>query len=181
MNSVLLLSNKYSESLDYIAVMASGRVNLSSTNSSQILADSLIDFTNDFFNMAPKETGSLTTSNLLIDNSGYSWKGNLSQLKSFVQNELKLAGDWSSPGGDRKVFESTDTCIKFKWYGQKRKKLVIDRDTDENLLANTLHSLYNKINAVFNTTVSSESFVCGSESITHKSSNAKRMFIIWKK
>ena len=150
--------------------MASGRVNLSSTNSSQILADSLIDFTNDFFNMARKETGSLSASNLLIDNSGYSWKGNLSQLKSFVQNELKLAGVCSSPGGDRKVFEGTDTCIKLKWYGQKRKKLVIDRDTDENLLANTLHSLYNKINGVFNTTFSSESFVCGSGCMTHKSS-----------
>ena len=124
--------------------------------------------------MAPKETGSLFTSNLLIDNSGYSWKGNLSQLKSFVQNELKLAGVWSSPGGDRKVkiFEGTDTCIQLKWYyGQKRKKLVIDRDTDENLLANTLHSLYNKINGVFNTTVPSESFVCGSECMTHKLPN----------
>ena len=124
-------------------MMASERVNLSSTKSSQILAGLLIDFTNDFLNMAPKETGSLSASNLLIDNSGYSWKGNLSQLRRLVQNELKLTGNWSSPGGDRKVFKSTDTRIKIKWYGQKRKKLVIDRDTDENLLANTLHSFCN--------------------------------------
>ena len=88
--------------------MASGRVNLSSTKSSQILTDSLIDFTNDFLNMARKETGSLSASNLLIDNSGYSWKGNLSQLRRFVQNDLKLTGNWSSPGDDRKVFESTE-------------------------------------------------------------------------
>ena len=44
----------------------------------------------------------------------------------------------------------------------KAKKLVIDRDTDKNLLANTLHSLYNKINGVLNTNFPSESFVCGS-------------------
>ena len=48
---------------------------------------------------------------------------------------------------------------------------MIDRDTDENLLANTLHSLYNKISGVLNTTFPSESFVCGGGCMTHESSS----------
>jgi hypothetical protein len=100
--------------------------------------------------MLPNEAGSILISNLSTDDSGYSWKGNLSQLKSFVQNDFKLAGSWSSPGGERKVFNGTSTDITLKCYGQKRKKLVIERDTEENLLANTLNSLYNKNNGGLN-------------------------------
>jgi phosphate/sulfate permease len=47
----------------------------------------------------------------------------------------------------------------------------MERDTEENLLANTLNSLYNKNNRGFNTTAASEGFVCGSESLTYKSTN----------
>jgi hypothetical protein len=84
--------------------MASRRVNLSSANTSQILADSLLDFMNDSFYPHPNEAGSLLISNSSIDNCGYSWKGDFSQLKRFVRNDLNLPGSWSSPGGDRKVF-----------------------------------------------------------------------------
>ena len=51
--------------------MAARRVNLSSTSSSQILADLLLDFMNDSVNMPLNEAGSLLISNLFIDNSGY--------------------------------------------------------------------------------------------------------------
>ena len=84
--------------------MASRRVNLSSAITIQILADSLLDFMNDSSYTLPNEVGSLLISNLSIDNGGYSWKGNVSQLKSFVRNDMKLPGSWSSLGGDRKVF-----------------------------------------------------------------------------
>ena len=48
---------------------------------------------------------------------------------------------------------------------------MIERDTEENLLANTLNSLYDKNNGGFNTTAPSEGFVFGSESLTYKSTN----------
>jgi hypothetical protein len=95
-------------------------------------------------------------------------------IKEFVQNDLKLAGSWSSPGGERKVFNGTSTDITLKWYGQKRKKLVIERNTEENLLANTLNSLYNKNNGGLDTTAASEGFVCGSERLTYKSTNKEK-------
>ena len=52
-------------------------------------------------------------SNLCADASGYFWKGNLSQLKSFVQDVLKLTGKWSSPGGETKQFKSTEIILKW--------------------------------------------------------------------
>jgi hypothetical protein len=51
---------------------------------------------------------------------------------------------------------------------------VIERDTEENLLADTLNSLYDKNNGGFNTTAVSEGFVFGSESLTYKSTNNEK-------
>ena len=76
---------------------------------------------------------------VFIDESCYCWKGNLAQLKSFVQNDLKLIGKWSSPGGETKLFKNTEIILK--WTGQTRKKLIIEKDSEVNLVANTLKSL----------------------------------------
>jgi hypothetical protein len=55
------------------------RKNLSSTSTSQILADSLLDFINDFVNMLPNDRVTEDTSNLIsnlsFDNSACLWKG----------------------------------------------------------------------------------------------------------
>jgi hypothetical protein len=48
------------------------------------------------------------------------------------------------------------------------------KDTEENLLADTLYSLYDKNNGGFNTTAASEGFVFGSESLTYKSTNNEK-------
>ena len=72
------------------------RVNLSSANSSQIFADSLLDFVKDTSDMPINsdecKLPSTLVSNLSINENGYIWKGNLPQLKPFVQNDLKLIG-----------------------------------------------------------------------------------------
>ena len=95
------------------------RVNLSSANSIQILADSLLDFVKDTADMPTNsdesKLPSTLVSNLSINENGYIWKGNLPQLKRFVQNDLKLIGKWSSPGGETKLFKNTE--ISLKWFG----------------------------------------------------------------
>jgi hypothetical protein len=66
--------------------MACRRVNLSSSSTNQILADSLLDFMNDSVKfILPNKAESILISNISIDDSGYSWKGNLSQLKSLFK------------------------------------------------------------------------------------------------
>ena len=115
------------------------RVNLSSANSSQILADSLLDFVKDTADMSTNsdesKLPSTLVSNLSINENGYIWKGNLPQLKRFVQNDFKLIGKWSSPEGETKLFKNTK--ISLKWFGQTRKKLIIEKDTEANLVTNT--------------------------------------------
>ena len=129
------------------------RVNLSSANSSQILADSLLDFVKDTADMPTNsdesKLPSTLVSNLSINENGYIWKGNLPQLKRFVQNDLKLIGKWSWPGGETKLFLK-NTEISLEWFGQTRKKLIIEKDTKANLITNTLNSLCNE--AVLNIT-----------------------------
>ena len=125
---------------------------MSSANSSQILADSLLDFVKDTADMPTNSDESKLPStlvlNLSINENGYIWKGSLPQLKRFVQNDLKLIGKWSSPGGETKLFKNTE--ISLKWFGQTRKKLIVEKDTEANLVTNTLNSLYNE--AVLNIT-----------------------------
>ena len=57
-----------------------------------------------------------------------------------------MTGTWTSPGGDTKQFKSNEVTLK--WSGQKRRKLVIIKDTEANLVANTLINLYNNTNSI---------------------------------
>ena len=41
---------------------------------------------------------------LSYDGKIYRWHGSLKELKSFVEQSLKLYGSWTSPGGEAKVF-----------------------------------------------------------------------------
>jgi hypothetical protein len=133
----MFYSNKLS-----IYLLESSRVNLSSANSSQILANSLLDFMNESVKIPTNNVESKVLSSLVfIDESGYCWKGNLARLKSFVQNDLKLIGKWSLPGGETKLFKNTEIILK--WTGQTRKKLIIEKDSEVNLVANMLKSLCN--------------------------------------
>ncbi|CAB3988650.1 Hypothetical predicted protein [Paramuricea clavata] len=42
--------------------------------------------------------------NLVCLGNEFSWEGTLDGLKAFIQNDLELEGNWSSPGGDVKVY-----------------------------------------------------------------------------
>ena len=99
-------------------------------------ADSLSDFVKDNVDMPTNsdesKLPSTFVSNLSINENVYIWKGNLPQLKCFVENDLKLIGKWSSPGGETKLFKNTE--ISLKWFGQTRKKLVIENDTEAHLV-----------------------------------------------
>ena len=55
-------------------------------------------------------------------------------LKSFVEQILKLQGKWSSPGGDVKLFCDEESKFSIKWYGQRSRKLIIQADSDEHYL-----------------------------------------------
>jgi hypothetical protein len=43
-------------------------------------------------------------------------------------------GKWKSPGGDVKLFTSSNEELVFKWQGLKRKKIEIVKDRDNELL-----------------------------------------------
>ena len=64
------------------------------------------------------------------DGKTYRWTGNLEELKDFIQNDKKLSGMWSPPGGDSKLFKVADE-FSVKWYGRKSKKIVIIKDDAE--------------------------------------------------
>ena len=65
--------------------MENSRVNLSSPNSSQILANSLLDFMNESVKIPTNDVESKVLSSLVfIDESGNCWKGNLAQLKKMT-------------------------------------------------------------------------------------------------
>lgn len=49
-----------------------------------------------------------------------SWTGDFSSLKRFVCDDLKLNGDWSQPGGDKKVFNVGSSSISWR----KNKKVL---------------------------------------------------------
>ena len=83
-------------------------------SSSSSLMDSLVSPPSTRNENEPPST---QLSNLFADESEYLWKGNLSELKRFVQDELKLTGKWSSPGGETKLFKGTDVILK--WSGKK--------------------------------------------------------------
>ena len=85
----------------------------------------------------PEESNETTTtkcSNLIFDGMTYLWIGNLIELKSYLEYHLKLDGVWSLPGGDAKMFKSSEG-LSFKWYGRKSKKIVILKDNSQSYLA----------------------------------------------
>ena len=57
----------------------------------------------------------------------------LIRLKALVEALIKCeSGKWSSPGGEAKMFKSKNFSIK--WYGPKKRKLIIVEDNEEELL-----------------------------------------------
>ena len=65
-------------------------------------------------------------SNLVKLDKELAWNGLLEGLKLFVQSDLSIEGQWSSPGGEVKQFTSKNYTMK--WYGKKKKKLWVIRD-----------------------------------------------------
>ena len=122
--------------------MANRRANMSSAE----LADSLLEFLNDDTNDISIDESIIFSTLIHVDRDNYFWNGELSQLKCFVQNILKLTGIWTSPGGDTKQFKSDEVTLK--WSGETRRKLVIIKDTEANLVANTLINLYDNANSI---------------------------------
>jgi hypothetical protein len=65
-------------------------------------------------------------SNLIKLDKELAWIGSPESLKLFVQSDLNIEGQWTSPGGEVKQFTSENYTMK--WYGRKKQKLVITRD-----------------------------------------------------
>ena len=106
--------------------MADGNSSPCTTNEANCaLSETLFDKTN--------ECSATKCPNLVFDGIIYRWKGNLTELKSYFENDLKLHGTWSSPGGEAKVFKSYED-LSVKWHGRKSKKIVIVKDNDEGQL-----------------------------------------------
>ena len=94
--------------------MANRRANMSSAE----LTDSLLEFLNDNTNDISIDESIIFSTLIHVDGDNYFWNGELSQLKRFVQNILKLTGIWTSPDGDTKQFKSNEVTLK--WSGQTR-------------------------------------------------------------
>ena len=84
---------------------------------------------NESVNILPNDVANNVTSNLIsnlsFDDKGYLWKGTLQQLKRFVSKDLNLVGKWSSPGGERKIFNDSTLGITLRWSGLTRGRLTI--------------------------------------------------------
>ena len=80
---------------------------------------------------------------LKYDGESYKWSGTLNDLKRFVKEELDIEGNWSSPGGDAKLFRSINGGIVVKWHGSRSQKLVFRADNHERFLANKLKAFTN--------------------------------------
>ena len=126
------------------------------------------------FNDEVSKNASNFVSKLSIDDSGYLWKVNLEQLRCFVQDDLNLIGNWSSPGGERKVFTSLTEGIKLKWSGLTRKRLIIVNDTKENLLAHAINRVYDKYNSELKSTAAREGLVDVSRVSLNKSNENEK-------
>ena len=86
--------------------MANGHEILSSGNTSENLADSLINFMNDSVISFPNDEAinniSNFKTNLSFDDSGYLWKGDLSQLKCLS----RMISTWKANGHRQAVKEN---------------------------------------------------------------------------
>jgi hypothetical protein len=75
---------------------------------------------------------------MLVSEIEYYWQGTLSELKLFVEANLKLQGIWSSPGGEFKLFTPSASNQSIKCHGPKRKRLEVMKDNEVNYLYNAL-------------------------------------------
>ena len=56
----------------------------------------------------------------LIDNYlKLAWTGDFSSLKSMINKYLKLDGEWTSPGGEKKTFYCNNTPT-ISWWSKKK-------------------------------------------------------------
>ena len=81
---------------------------------------------------------------LMYDGKTYRWRGNLSDLKGFVNDILNLEGKRNPPSGNAKLFSAADPGFVIKWFGIQSQKLVIQVDDEENYLKKKFESLMNK-------------------------------------
>ena len=61
-----------------------------------------------------------------------SWAGDLLSLKSFIDKSINLEGEWSSPGGEKKIFKSHDGNTIITWWKNK-KYIKLDGANAENV------------------------------------------------
>ena len=77
------------------------------------------------------------TSFLFKKEDYFAWNGDFNSLKALIEALIKCkSGKWSSPGGEAKTFKSKNFSLK--WYGPKKRKLIIVEDNEEKFLWNTL-------------------------------------------
>ena len=83
--------------------------------------------------------GEIFINKLLVkDNTDFLWKGNLNELKKFMNVILRMEGKWSSPGGDTKAFDSG--VFSLKWFGLEKEKLLILKDNKDKELKSCLET-----------------------------------------
>lgn len=75
---------------------------------------------------------------LTFDGTNYRWSANLSDLKDYIKDDLKLEGTLSSPGAETKLFEGINE-LSLKWYGRRSRKIAIVKDNEEGFLSKILH------------------------------------------
>jgi hypothetical protein len=73
-------------------------------------------------------------SSQLSDHLQIAWTGDFLSLKQFVNENLKLQGQWSQPGGDKKVFTTGTNSISW----QKSRKDLQFKGTDAELLKHSV-------------------------------------------
>ena len=74
-----------------------------------------------------------TTGNINLVCFGYefSWDGILDRLKAFIQHDLELEGNWSSPGGYMKVYAGSKYTKK--WYGRSKNLRIVRDGSEQNV------------------------------------------------
>lgn len=90
----------------------------------------------------------------LISNLKLSWASDFESLKSLVSDTLQVEGIWSSPGGEKKVFQGND--VKISWLKNK-KFLTVQGNERSNMTCRLLKLIDNyeperlNMNATYNT------------------------------
>ena len=72
-----------------------------------------------------------------------SWAGDLNSLKEFVENTLKVQGNWSSPAGEKKLFVANN--VKILWWKNK-KFLTIEGDDTNRIKNGMVNTLFMSLN-----------------------------------